>query len=624
MDFPADQGFVVVGASSGYVMASQVGGIGVIGGFGGIALGTPVIVISGAIVGAAVQGILEGIESDDVNILGVTTVGSVLGAGFSAAVGNVGVGVAGTAFSVGMGTMAVTGGIFALGVYQLLKKFVQQDSQESIQQIFARMEDKILDQEFYYQAMLELDPVLGELAWKQKITELELEEELQQLKANVQSNLTEDNDQNYQWQSLDNQQDLEKIKQHLKTYLQNSDGVPQLLYDLTEASQPLGQLITHKRQKLQWQAKTLSYFDLQAISAVAITKNNRYLFSGDSRGMIKQWDLVTHQAVFSFIGNTKEIQALVVSPDSQKLLAGGFHGHINAWHLEKRAIFPAFYSANSALSHQGIINALAISPDGQWLASGSSDHKIKIWNTLTGTWERTLNDHSNKVTVLAFNRDGRLLASGSEDNSILLWDTTNYQKPLLQLDNHHRPITGLKFLQDFPLLISSDVAGTIQIFDTANQTILKTINSHEPIFSLDVNSSLGVIATANYQAVKLWDLETGECLQALAGRHPITFSEDGQILVSGSLQQKPMIKLWQCSLDRFNQPNESDDVLFDLSQAWWQILGVDPDADPQSVKLAYYHLAKQFHPDQNATQESVQAMQAINHAYRQFRQQRKY
>ncbi|MFM7382935.1 MAG: hypothetical protein ACKO1W_07780 [Microcystaceae cyanobacterium] len=66
--------------------------MGLVGSFGGIGLGTPVIGVSGAIAGAAIQGILEGMETGDIKILGVTTVGSVVGAGFAATVGNMGVG----------------------------------------------------------------------------------------------------------------------------------------------------------------------------------------------------------------------------------------------------------------------------------------------------------------------------------------------------------------------------------------------------------------------------------------------------------------------------------------------------------------------------------------------------
>jgi hypothetical protein len=57
INLKTDQGFVVVGAATGQVIASQIGGVGVVGSFGGMALGTPVIVVGGAIAGAAIQGI---------------------------------------------------------------------------------------------------------------------------------------------------------------------------------------------------------------------------------------------------------------------------------------------------------------------------------------------------------------------------------------------------------------------------------------------------------------------------------------------------------------------------------------------------------------------------------------
>jgi hypothetical protein len=149
INLPEKSGFVVLGATSGQIFASQVGNIGLVGGFGSMAVGTPVIVVSGALAGAAIASILEGIENGDVRVLGITTVGSVLGAGFGASLGNVGVAMGGTAFGIGMGTMAVTGGIFALGAYQLIKMFVKDSQKESYEQVFSRMEEQISYNEYY-------------------------------------------------------------------------------------------------------------------------------------------------------------------------------------------------------------------------------------------------------------------------------------------------------------------------------------------------------------------------------------------------------------------------------------------------------------------------------------------
>ena len=88
-------------------------------------------------------------------------------------------------------------------------------------------------------------------------------------------------------------------------------------------------------------------------------------------------------------------------------------------------------------------------------------------------------------------------------------------------------------------------------------------------------------------------------------------------LVSGSNSRKSLLKIWQQTFGDFE--NKGDGFNLDFSQAWWEILDVSPTSDPQEVKLAYYYLAKKFHPDQNNSQEAIKAMQIINSAYAQFR-----
>jgi hypothetical protein len=301
IDFRDGKGFVVVGATTGQVIASQVGGIGVVGGFGGMALGTPVIVVGGAIAGAAVKAIIDGIETGDVTVLGVTTLGSVLGAGFSATVGNVGVGVAGSAFGVGLGTMAITGGVFALGVYQLIKMFAKGQSKESVAQLFERMEDRISGQEFYNQAMMELDPILGEIAWEQKMRILDIEEELQELKATIKNNLIENNLEDYQWQTPETKAELETLKQQLTAYFEDDNVQTKMLYDSTKSETENTQIITINQSKSTWQSIDLTHFEVPIVNAVAIAPNNQYILSGNHNGTVHLWDLQTKELLFTLV-----------------------------------------------------------------------------------------------------------------------------------------------------------------------------------------------------------------------------------------------------------------------------------------------------------------------------------
>jgi WD40 repeat protein len=338
--------------------------------------------------------------------------------------------------------------------------------------------------------------------------------------------------------------------------------------------------------------------------------------SGNNNGTVHLWDLQTQELLFTFIGSREEVQAIAVTTDSNKVLAGGFDRRISAWNIQQKSISSAFFSTNSFHSHDGVIYALAVSPDGKRIASGSSDNKIKIWGRITGKWERTLNGHESAILALVFSPDGQTLISASEDKTIRLWNVKNPQA-LDILQGHSERITCLNLTANGEYLLSGSLDGKVNIWNLQERVILKTIKTDSGLLSLAINNQMKMFATANSQEVKLWNLETGELLETLAGCHPIAFSHDGITLVSGSNSRKSLLKIWQQTFGSFE--NKNDSLNLDFSQAWWEILEVSPTSDPQEVKLAYYYLAKKFHPDQNNSQEAIRAMQIINSAYASFR-----
>jgi WD40 repeat protein len=494
--------------------------------------------------------------------------------------------------------------------------FAKGQSKESVAQTFERMEDRISGQELYNQAMMDLDPFLGEIAWEQKMRILDIEEEFQELKENIKNKLIENNIKYYQWQNLETQTELENLKQQLNSYFQDDNFQTKVLYDSTKPETENTQIITINQSTPTWQFTDLTHFEVPIVNAVAIAPNNQYILRGNHNGTVHLWDLQKKELLFTFIGSREEVQAIAVTNDNNKVLAGGFDRRISTWHIEKRSISIAFFSLNSSYSHDGVIYALAVSPDGKWLASGSSDNTIKIWGRITGKWERTLNGHSSAILALIFSPDGQILISASEDKTICLWNIKS-SKALEILQGHSKRITCLDLTANGEYLLSGSLDGKVNIWNLQDKTILKTINTDSGLLSLTINNQMKIFATANSQEVKLWDLETGELLETLAGCHPIVFSDDGMTLVSGSNSRKSLLKIWQQTFGDFE--NKGDGFNLDFSQAWWEILDVSPTSDPQEVKLSYYYLAKKFHPDQNNSQEAIKAMQIINSAYAQFR-----
>lgn len=112
-------GFIATGAATGAGVSATVGGMGLVGGFGGISIGMAPVAAAGAVAGAAAYGGKKAIENKDASALGAVALGAIGGAGVSSAVGGMGLAFAGTAVGVGMAPVAAAGAVVGLGVYGL-------------------------------------------------------------------------------------------------------------------------------------------------------------------------------------------------------------------------------------------------------------------------------------------------------------------------------------------------------------------------------------------------------------------------------------------------------------------------------------------------------------------------
>jgi len=128
-------GFIGTGAATGIGVSATVGGMGLVGGFGGISIGMAPVAAAGAIAGAAAYGGKKAIEDKDASALGAAAVGAIGGAWVSSTVGGMGLALAGTAVGVGMAPVAAAGTVVGLGAYglnRLLDKVKTTDNPEKV------------------------------------------------------------------------------------------------------------------------------------------------------------------------------------------------------------------------------------------------------------------------------------------------------------------------------------------------------------------------------------------------------------------------------------------------------------------------------------------------------------
>ncbi|MBF2050228.1 MAG: FHA domain-containing protein [Elainella sp. C42_A2020_010] len=224
--------------------------------------------------------------------------------------------------------------------------------------------------------------------------------------------------------------------------------------------------------------------------------------------------------------------------------------------------------------------AIALSADGRYALSGGADGQVKLWQVETGQCLYVFRGHQAEVTALAFSPDGSYVVSGSADNTLKLWNLTStslvhtfdglrlrrltYQSPVDKLlerlsvstkkligsnasraSGHQAPVLAVDFSADRQYLLSGGADKTVKLWDVETGRCLQTFRGHkQPVFAVQFSPDRRhCLSVSEDQTVRMWDLATGETVQTLQGFHDLTaavFSPDGeQILTAGSV-----VRLW--------------------------------------------------------------------------------
>jgi WD40 repeat protein len=148
----------------------------------------------------------------------------------------------------------------------------------------------------------------------------------------------------------------------------------------------------------------------------AVSPDDRFLVTGDRKGVVKVWDLASRQHVGGLRGHTDEVQRAVFSPDGHTLATCSKDRTVRLWEV-------ATWTERARLrGHLTTVTSVAFAPDGQLLASAGRDHRIVLWKLPQGHYVRSWRAHDSVVHDLAFTPDGGKLVSVQADRVARLWD----------------------------------------------------------------------------------------------------------------------------------------------------------------------------------------------------------
>lgn len=623
------------GATIGAGVYSTIGGVGMVGGFGGIGLGMTPLMGVGAVAGAATYGVFRAINDQDPVVWGAIGLGTIGGMAVSAGVGGIGVGFAGTAVGVGMGTLGVFGGVVGLGLYGIGKLI--DGAGESSFQAYARiselLDDGIYHQEFYLQALLELTAEYQENCLKQKISELEINDDLAELKAKLQQKpLKQTNNQPLEGtcdtpenplkkdlRELESDDELAKLKAKIQgnsSKATNEKPPIKEKEDLNASTVNSVKIIDIENSRSRWYCVKTLKAHTAVINTIAFSPDSQTLVTGSDDKTIHIFDVNTGKQKYTFY-TPHEVYSIVISSNlnirSQYSLfaSGDRNGRITIWNWYTRQLHRTLLDHHIPEQNIGIVHSLVFNQNGNFLVSGSSDKTVRIWNPITGSCKRILNGHEQAVLAVILSPDQQNVISASADKTIRIWKINEYEKPQV-LTGHSDWVTCLALTPDGKILVSGSTDKTIKFWKLETGELIKTLTEHSAaIFSVMVHPDGEILASGSIDGrVNLLNLQTGELLQTLRGYSPVVFSPDGKRLVTGD--ETGVLKIWQQSYieNEFN----FDDVLTE----WWEVLGVDQQATAKEVKEVYYQLARIYHPDYNSNSRAIAKMQQINRAYEQF------
>ncbi|KAI8637199.1 Lissencephaly-1-like protein B [Parasitella parasitica] len=178
---------------------------------------------------------------------------------------------------------------------------------------------------------------------------------------------------------------------------------------------------------------------------------------------------------------------------------------------------------HSLMGHRNPITRVAFHPTYQVLGSASEDTTIKIWDSDSGEYERTLKGHTKAVQDIAFDSKGNHLISCSADLTIKVWDTNNDYKCIRTLHGHDHSVSSVAVIPEKDIIVSASRDKTIKLWEMASGYCVKTLIGHlDWVRSVSPSEDgLLLVSCSNDQTARVWDIQKGETKMEFRGHEHV-------------------------------------------------------------------------------------------------------
>ncbi|MHC1769909.1 MAG: protein kinase [Verrucomicrobiia bacterium] len=202
-------------------------------------------------------------------------------------------------------------------------------------------------------------------------------------------------------------------------------------------------------------------------------------------------------------------------------------------------------SGTDVLSLQDPVFSAVFSPEGTRLVSLRADRQVQIWDLNRRAKAMTLRGHLMIVDCAAFTIDGRRVATADRDGFVKIWSGLP-GRTALPLGEWPRLI---KCAPDGRNIAASAYYDRLKVWNLDSGRIIRTLRArYDKTYALDFSPDGRSLATVALDPfVRLWDVSSGRLLEAFRAStnyalRAVRFSPDGHALATAD--SAGTVKLW--------------------------------------------------------------------------------
>ncbi|NXH22732.1 UTP15 protein, partial [Bucco capensis] len=180
--------------------------------------------------------------------------------------------------------------------------------------------------------------------------------------------------------------------------------------------------------------------------------------------------------------------------------------------------------------------------DGNLLVAGGEEGSIRLFDISGRAPLRQFDGHTKPVHVVGFLSDKYRIFSGGDDYSSNLWDIPSATEIISYSEHTDYVRCGCASKVNADVFITGSYDHTVKLFDARTKSSVMTIDHGQPVESVLLFPSGGLLVSAGGRYVKVWDvLKGGQLLVSLKNHHKtvtcLCLNSSGQRLLSGSLDR---------------------------------------------------------------------------------------